>query len=80
MQRLTRFLKILIALWLVPKILQGIIWLVVLLAGFEPHFATLREGWIIGAGTLIGGIVLALLVFTPWPARRPGSEYQQSQH
>ncbi|OQY21038.1 MAG: hypothetical protein B6I34_07910 [Anaerolineaceae bacterium 4572_32.1] len=75
MQRLTRFLKILIALWLVPKVLQGIIWLIVLLAGFEPRFATLREGWIIGAGTLIGGIVLALLVFTPWPARRLGRAF-----
>ena len=69
MQRLMRFLKILVALWLAPKALQCIGLLVALLAGFELPVAIQPEWWVVGMGSLISGAVLALLVFTPWPVR-----------
>jgi signal transduction histidine kinase len=75
MQRLMRFLKILVALWLAPKALQCIGLLIVLLAGFELPITIQPEWWIIGVGSLISGVVLALLVFTPWPARRLGRAF-----
>ena len=75
MQRLTRFLKILVALWLAPKALQCIGLLVALLLGFELPVAIQPEWWIVGVGSFISGTVLALLVFTPWPARWLGRAF-----
>jgi len=75
MQRLMRFLKILVALWLAPKILQGIGLLVALAIGFKLPITIQPEWWIIGVGSLISGTVLALLVFTPWPARWLGRAF-----
>lgn len=75
MQRLMRFLKILVALWLAPKVLQCIGLLVALLIGFELPIAIQPEWWFVGVGSLTSGAVLALLVFTPWPARWLGRAF-----
>lgn len=75
MQRLMRFLKILMALWLAPKALQCIGLLVALWAGFELPVTIQPEWWIVGVGSLLSGAVLALLVFTPWPARWLGRAF-----
>jgi signal transduction histidine kinase len=75
MQRLMRSLRILVALWLASQALQGIGLLVALLIGFKSPLAIHREWWIIGVGSLISGIVLALLVFTPWPVRWLGRAF-----
>lgn len=69
MQRLMRFLKVLVALWLVPMVLHSAAWLAVPLTGFELPTSLYYQWRIVTAGNLAIGVLLSLLVFTPWPAR-----------